>query len=85
MVYFDSGGFCGGATIGDTIQSCYKRSFGSLGSTVNYKPSKSLDDLGLLSTLPSVNPIFYDWTKVFMIYCDGTEYLSNKSEPIFYK
>jgi len=39
----------------------------------------------LLSTDPNLNPIFYDWTKVFAIYCDGAEYFGNRSEPIPYK
>lgn len=51
MIYFDSGGFCGAGSLSETIESCYKRSFTSLGTTKNYKPEKSFDTMGLLSTL----------------------------------
>ena len=71
-MYFDSGGFCGGATLSDTLESCYKRSSSSLGTTKNYKPQKSFDGQGLLSSKQEENPLFYDWTKIFVIYCDGS-------------
>jgi hypothetical protein len=44
-----------------------------------------LDNLGLLSTDPKRNPVFHDWTKIFLIYCDGSEYTGNKTDPISYK
>lgn len=71
MIYFDSGGFCGAGNLSATLESCYQRTNGGLGSTKNAKPSIDADQGGLLSTLLSVNPIFHDWTKVFAIYCDG--------------
>lgn len=44
-----------------------------------------MDKLGLLSTLKQNNPVFYDWTKVFVIYCDGSEYTGSRKQPISYK
>lgn len=41
MIYFNSGGLCTGLTLADTLESCYKRSFTSLGSSVNYKPTRT--------------------------------------------
>jgi len=43
MIYFDSGDFCGAGSLSETIESCYKRSSTSLGTTKNYKPEKSFD------------------------------------------
>lgn len=31
----------------------------------------SFDNSGVLSTKPEMNPTFYDWTKIYVIYCDG--------------
>jgi hypothetical protein len=43
-----------------------------LGSTKKSKPQANFDGQGLLSTKKEENPLFYDWTKVFVIYCDGS-------------
>jgi hypothetical protein len=32
-----------------------------------------------------LNPVFYDWTKIYAIYCDGAEYFGTRPEPIPYK
>ena len=85
IIYMDSGGFCGGFTLEDALESCYKRSKTGLGTTTKYPPKKNLDNLGLLSTDPKRNPVFHDWTKIFLIYCDGSEYTGNKTDPVAYK
>ena len=51
MIYMNSGGFCAGLTIQDTLESCYRRSSGSLGSTARAAPLRSFDHEGLLSTI----------------------------------
>lgn len=56
-----------------------------MGTTVNYPPQKNLDHLGLISTDPKRNPLFYDWNKFFFIYCDGSEYTGNRTDPVSYK
>ena len=43
------------------------------------------DKDGLLSTVPELNPVFYDWTKVFVIYCDGSEHSGTRDDPVSYK
>lgn len=85
VIFFDGGGFCAGSTVNETIDSCYKRSFTGLGSTKDYPPTKDASGYGILSPVKEDNPYFYDWTKVFVIYCDGSEYLGNRDEPIQYK
>jgi hypothetical protein len=49
MIYFDSGGLCKGASLADTLESCYKRSSTGLGSSINYPPTRSGEGAGLLS------------------------------------
>lgn len=45
----------------------------------------NLDYEGLLSTDPKINPVFYDWTKVKVMYCDGNFHLGNRKNPIKYR
>ena len=56
-----------------------------MGTTKNYKPQKSFLGEGLLSTRQEDNPAFYDWTKIFAIYCDGAEHQGHRENPIPYK
>ena len=72
LIHFKGGGFCGGLTLDQTIQSCYQRSFTDLGSSTNYPEEKNFDKSGSLSPLPEINPVFYDWTKIYIPYCDGS-------------
>lgn len=72
MIYFNSGGLCTGLSLADTLESCYQRSFSTLGSSSTYKPTRSFPGEGLLSDSPLDNPVFYDWTKVYVPYCDGS-------------
>jgi hypothetical protein len=32
-----------------------------------------------------LNPNFYDWTKVYVVYCDGSEYTGSRADPVAYK
>lgn len=85
IVYFQGGGFCGAGSLSDTLESCYQRTRGELGSTKTLELSRSFDQSGILSTDSAMNPNFYDWTKVIVNYCDGAEYFGSRPEPIPYK
>ncbi len=39
----------------------------------------------MLSTRQADNPVFYDWTKIYVMYCDGSEYTGSRAVPISYK
>lgn len=45
----------------------------------------NLDNFGLLSTRSNINENFYDWTKVVIIYCDGSSHQGYREAPIPYK
>ena len=51
MIYFNSGGFCGAGSLNDTLESCYKRSFGDLGSTKGISQTMTGVGKGILSPL----------------------------------
>ena len=40
---------------------------------------------GLYSTNPQVNPDFYNWNMVFVIYCDGSSFTGMREKPIYFK
>jgi hypothetical protein len=39
---------------------------------------------GILSADPTKNPAFYDWTRVFLRYCDGSGHQGTRSPPLNY-
>ena len=85
VIFFAGGGFCGQPTLSATLESCYKRSFTGLGSTKNSAKLLDLTGKGMLSTWEKENPMFYDWTKIGVTYCDGSEYVGYRENPISYK
>ena len=57
---------------------CLDRSKTRLGSTSAkfYPESRSFD--GILSDDPKINPDFYNWNMVYVIYCDGASFAGNR-------
>ena len=70
ILYLMGGGWCEGS------EDCYKRSMTELGSTTKYPETTTLE--GLLSDNSTVNPDFYNWNIVYVIYCDGASFAGNK-------
>lgn len=66
---------------------CLKRSKSAIGSSSSWKPTMNgvpgMDGgaNGMLSSDATVNPDFYDWTKVHLNYCDGASFSGDLSEP----
>ena len=81
IVFFEGGGFCAGKTLSTVIQSCYQRSKTHLGSSKNY-PDTLADQGGILSSQAAINPRFWNWTKVFVPYCDGSLHQGSRKEGI---
>lgn len=83
MVFFVGGGFCSGITTEQVLEDCYKRSKTDLGtSTVLEK--EIIGPGGYLSTDPAKSR-FANWTKVVIMYCDGSQHQGHNNEPISYK
>ena len=57
------------------MQTCLARSKGGLGSSAGYRPSMP-DAGGIMSGNATQNPHFFNWTKVFVKYCDGSSMTS---------
>jgi hypothetical protein len=66
ILHLGGGGWCN-----DTA-TCYNRSKTWLGSSKSWPASMGLD--GFLSDVKEVNPHFYDWNIVYLLYCDGSSF-----------
>ena len=64
-------GICMGTTREEVLESCYERSKTPYGST-----NLGIPELfnGVLATNKIENPVFSDWTKIFLVSCDGSMY-----------
>lgn len=73
IIYFEGGGWC------STIKECLNRSFTALGSSNSYP--ECVDNVearnDFLKKLEEPNPLFYNWNKVHVKYCDGGSYSGN--------
>lgn len=54
------------------MSNCAGRAAGGGGSSKYEGPTTNIG--GVLSSDPAVNPHFYNWSLVFIHYCDGTSF-----------
>jgi hypothetical protein len=67
VIFVEGGGWC------FSVASCAGRSEGGGGSSRGMRPT--MDVGGLLSPSPATNPRFFNWTFVFLHYCDGSSHV----------
>lgn len=72
--------FNGGAWCFDEA-ACLERSRGSLGSTKHLPPSPPVIQ-GINSANEQINPDFYDWNLVWIVYCDGASFTGDREDPV---
>ena len=70
ILYLMGGGWC------STLKECYNRSTTILGSSKDWQ--ESYQAFGIFSDDPSVNPDFYNWNAVFVMYCDGGSFAGDQ-------
>lgn len=85
MIFFEGGGLCIGDGLNNMLDSCLQRSTTHLGSSKGYTAKASFKNYVFLNPDPKVNPTFYNWTRVFVPYCDGSLHQGFKSSPVDYK
>ena len=80
LFYLEGGGWCGQETLGDNfVESCFERAKSSLGSNIGFFGSLVISRLiRLLSSKEKYNPNFYNWNKIFVRYCDGSSFMSDR-------
>ncbi|KAL3613811.1 hypothetical protein CASFOL_041885 [Castilleja foliolosa] len=72
MIYLEGGGWC------NTTSDCIGRSIGWLGSS--YSRNNKTYYNGLLTGNQTYNPEFYNWNRVFLVYCDGASFSGDVEE-----
>jgi hypothetical protein len=90
-IYFEGGGFCGDNNYNPNnndspLECCYKRKNIELGSNkinILYRYFNKFFSRFLTSS-KYFNPIFYNWNKIFIKYCDGTMHTGNNIDPIIF-
>ncbi|XP_065663750.1 uncharacterized protein LOC124816442 [Hydra vulgaris] len=75
IIHFNGGAWCFDA------KACFERSHSSLGSTKKLPSSPPIIQ-GINSPDPVVNPDFYDWNLVWVVYCDGASFTGNRERPL---
>jgi len=88
-IYFEGGGFCGDNNYNPNdnnspLKSCFIRKDTALGSNkfdILYRYFNKFAARFFASS-KYFNPIFYNWNKVFIKYCDGTLHIGNNLNPI---
>ncbi|XP_057802786.1 pectin acetylesterase 7-like isoform X2 [Salvia miltiorrhiza] len=70
IVYLKGGGWC------EDNQACQRNKTTSVGSSrgINF-----VNLTGILNQSPDVNPDFYNWNRVYVIYCDQASFLGDSS------
>lgn len=80
VIYLQGGGWCYDQNCDDptragTLTDCRSRSQSSLGSSSSW--SSSYSGWGILSSSASQNPVFHNWTSIYVPYCDGASFTGN--------
>ncbi|KAI8492473.1 hypothetical protein Bbelb_299260 [Branchiostoma belcheri] len=76
-VHLDGGGSC------DDLAECYSRSLTDNGSTRRLRTRDTFG--GFLSPNQDENPDFFNWNLVYIHYCDGACFTSNRPDPVTLK
>lgn len=85
LVFMEGGGWCydpaNYPTQEGTISDCRSRSQTSLGSSRSWASKRSFDE-GMLASDVSTNPVFHNYSLLYMPYCDGTSFAGNVSGTV---
>ena len=74
-IHQQGGGWC------ESPSDCLGRSKTDLGSSKTFAKNMSFAS-GYLSYLPAENPMMYNWTKVYLKYCDGGSQTGDVAAPV---
>lgn len=84
ILFWEGGAFCGTDGL-EFFASCLQRSSFTLGSSKTYTTGeeKNFDfPLGFLSNSQDDNPDFWNWNKIYIAYCDGSNHQGYLEEPV---
>lgn len=75
ILHLEGGGWCG------TKRDCLDRSKTALGSSTFWPPTQEFH--GFLSDNATVNPDFYNWTMIYLMYCDGMSFTGDRFDRVY--
>jgi len=79
-IHHMGGGWC------TNVEDCYNRAHSRLGSSKGWPSSMDLDaETNYFSGDPKINPMMYNWNKVYMVYCDGSSFAGFNNSATSYK
>lgn len=85
MIFFNGGAYCSYENK-EFLDSCHERSKESLGSCSSYGSGGGIystnESFGYFSSDVHINPLFANWNKVFLPYCDGTLFQGYVKEAV---
>jgi hypothetical protein len=86
LLFFEGGGWCIFNTEGYDFTKCIERQQISWGSSKPlYRKSSKISRLFyILSASQKFNPVFYNWNKIMVRYCDGFGHQGYARDPIVY-
>jgi hypothetical protein len=61
------------------------RSLTEKGSSKRYPKTIDMSNVSILSANKTLNPVFYDWTKVFIPSCDGSAHQGYRLNPVTFR
>jgi hypothetical protein len=82
VIYFEGGGWCGDRDLSSTVENCYQRSRGYMGSSKS-DPNVLNPADGIYSSNPNNN--YRESTRIFIRYCDGSGHQGSRQNPVSYK
>ena len=74
IIHLQGGAWCA------TEQECFSRRGTSMGTSGGWAYFQ--EPAGVLSDEPELNPDMHNWNAVFLPYCDGSSFLSDRSAPV---
>eukprot|EP01083_Nonionella_stella_P188643 695803_1 len=76
VIFFQGGGWCFNEA------DCWSRANSSLGSTTKDPTTQDFNKIGFLGNDSSSNPLFYNWNRIYVRYCDGMSLAGDLTEPV---
>ena len=84
VIFFQGGGWCSGLYESNGVgeDSCWARHTKVDGTTKHDASTQDMNKHAYLGDNKTTNPLFYNWNKVYLRYCDGASFSGDVTAPI---
>ena len=87
IIFWEAASFCGADGL-EIIESCYEKSLTEFGSSKNFGTNGTKHvinkPMGYFSNDKGYNPLFWNYNKIYIRYCDGSLHQGYLQDPILY-